>query len=103
MKATYPPSSIPTRYHPRRVRRTRLQSALVSKVPEGVIQLKKRLVSLQDIPGGGVKLLFEDQTEAEADLVVGGDGIRSVSHSKYALLLGRPLTDPLGCQAGGVS
>jgi salicylate hydroxylase len=60
------------------VRRTRLQATLIAKVPEGVIKLKKRLISLSDLDGGGVRLVFEDGEEVVADLVVGGDGIRSV-------------------------
>jgi salicylate hydroxylase len=60
------------------VRRTRLQAALIAKVPEGVIKLRKRLISLSNIDGGGVHLFFEDGEEVVADLVVGGDGIRSV-------------------------
>jgi len=72
-----PPSAQPSRYQPQRVRRTRLQSALKAQVPEGTIQLKKRLLSLVDVEGG-VKLYFEDGTEHFAHLVVGGDGIRSV-------------------------
>ncbi|TVY71450.1 FAD-dependent monooxygenase tropB, partial [Lachnellula suecica] len=59
-------------------RRTRLQAALVKRVPEGVIKLKKRLTSLQDLGGEGVRVVFEDGEEVVADLVVGGDGIRSV-------------------------
>ncbi|KAH7383468.1 salicylate hydroxylase [Cadophora sp. MPI-SDFR-AT-0126] len=62
--------------HLRRVRRTRLQSALKSVVPEGIIKLKKRLSSLENLDVG-VKLIFDDGTESVADLVVGGDGIRS--------------------------
>lgn len=73
-----PPSSHPPQYHPQRVRRTRLQSALKEKVPEGIIQLNKRLSTLENLKDGGVKLAFEDGTEAIADLVIGGDGIRSV-------------------------
>jgi salicylate hydroxylase len=76
---TTPPSTHPLRYHPQRVRRTRLQSALISKVPDGVIKLNKRLVGLENLTDGGVKLSFEDETQVTADLVVGGDGIRSVS------------------------
>jgi salicylate hydroxylase len=60
------------------VRRTRLQAALIAKVPEGVIKLRKRLVSLSDLGTEGVRLVFEDGEEVVADLVVGGDGIRSV-------------------------
>jgi len=65
-------------YRGQRVRRTRLQSALVAKVPEGVLKLRKRLVSLTDLNEGGVRLVFEDGEEVIADLVIGGDGIRSV-------------------------
>ncbi|KAL2067583.1 hypothetical protein VTL71DRAFT_2008 [Oculimacula yallundae] len=65
------------RYQPQRVRRTRLQAALKSEVPEGIIKLRKRLLSLENLEVG-VKLRFEDGTETVADLVVGGDGIRSV-------------------------
>lgn len=65
------------------MRRTRLQAALIAKVPEGVIKLRKRLVSLHDIGTGGAALLFEDGEEAVADLVIGGDGIRSVRASSH--------------------
>lgn len=76
--ATNPPPDLPLRYQPHRVRRTRLQSALKDTVPPGIIQLNKRLVSLTNIEGGGIRLQFEDGEEVEADLVVGADGIRSV-------------------------
>ncbi|KAG4439333.1 hypothetical protein IFR05_005208 [Cadophora sp. M221] len=66
-----------TRYQPQRVRRTRLQAALISRVPEGIIKLNKRLSSLENLDAV-VKLRFDDGTEAIVDLVVGGDGIRSV-------------------------
>ncbi|KAH8691159.1 putative FAD-binding monooxygenase [Talaromyces proteolyticus] len=70
-------SSLPPKYRSHRVRRTRLQSALISKVPQGIIQLNRRLVSLHD-ELHGVRLIFEDGDETIADLVLGGDGIRSV-------------------------
>ena len=60
------------------MRRTRLQAVLIGKVPEGVIKLRKRLISLNNLDGGGVLLVFEDGEEVVVDLVVGGDGIRSV-------------------------
>ncbi|KAI1611374.1 salicylate hydroxylase [Exophiala viscosa] len=71
-------ANLPIQYQPRRVRRTRLQSALISKVPPGVIQLNKKLASLDDLGAEGVRLTFQDGTNATADLVVGADGIRSV-------------------------
>lgn len=76
--STTGPSTLPLQYHPRRVRRTRLQSALISRVPPGIIQLNKRLTALENIEEGGVRLTFEDGTETTADLVIGADGIRSV-------------------------
>lgn len=73
------PVGLPLQYQPRRVRRTRLQSALKAEVKPGVIQLDKKLVSLQDLGDeDGVKLTFEDGSVVIADLVVGADGIRSV-------------------------
>jgi len=73
------PSDLPIQYQPRRVRRTRLQAALISKVPPGIIHLNKRLVSLEDLgEHDGVQLSFQDGTVVVADLVVGADGIRSV-------------------------
>lgn len=65
-------------YRGQRVRRTRLQKELIAKVPQGIIQFKKRLLSLENLEEGGVLLQFEDGEETVADLVVGGDGIRSV-------------------------
>ncbi len=61
-----------------RARRTRLQSGLLEKVPDGVIKYGKKLISAQDAGPEGVRLSFEDGTEALADLVIGADGIRSV-------------------------
>ncbi|KAF2490667.1 salicylate hydroxylase [Lophium mytilinum] len=69
--------AVEPRYRGQRVRRTRLQAALIAKVPPGVIKLRKRLASLQNIEGGGTRLVFEDGEEVVADLVIGGDGIRS--------------------------
>jgi 2-polyprenyl-6-methoxyphenol hydroxylase-like FAD-dependent oxidoreductase len=69
------------KYRGQRVRRTRLQAALIAKVPEGVIKLRKRLSSLTDLGEEGARLVFEDGEEVITDLVIGGDGIRSVCFS----------------------
>ncbi|KAJ5747717.1 uncharacterized protein N7511_009413 [Penicillium nucicola] len=61
-----------------RARRTRLQSALIAKVPDGIIQYSKKLVSLENLPGQGVRIAFSDLTETIADIVVGADGIHSI-------------------------
>lgn len=66
-----------------RARRTRLQSALLSRVPEGLIQFDKKVVSLENLSGQGVRLVFQDQTEAIADIVVGADGLHSVRQPSY--------------------
>lgn len=72
-------SSLPRRYWPRRVKRTRLQSGLASTVPEGIIQLDKGVSSIENIENGGVRVVFQDGADTTVDLVVGADGIRSVS------------------------
>ena len=54
------------------------QDFSLHSMPEGIIQLNKRLLSLENLGEKGVKLSFEDGTETVVDLVVGGDGIRSV-------------------------
>ena len=74
-----PSTALEPKYRAQRVRRTRLQSALIKQVPKGVIKLRKKLESVVDIESGGVRLNFEDGEEVVADLVIGGDGIRSVS------------------------
>lgn len=62
-----------------RARRTRLQEALLARVPEGIIKYSKKLVHLDDLSDEGVRLTFADGTEVVADIVVGADGIHSVS------------------------
>ncbi|KAJ5259631.1 hypothetical protein N7478_012612 [Penicillium angulare] len=61
-----------------RARRTRLQSALLARVLPDTIVYNKKLVSLESVPDGGVRLNFKDGTEVIPDLVVGADGIRSI-------------------------
>ncbi|KAK7992325.1 hypothetical protein PG988_001119 [Apiospora saccharicola] len=61
-----------------RTQRTALQSALLEHVPPGTIQLSKKLARMVDAGDQGVELHFKDGTPAQADLVVGADGIRSV-------------------------
>lgn len=62
------------RYH-----RGHLHSALLEHVPRDIIHLNKRLVSATADPEDGVVLEFLDGTVATADLLLGADGLRSVS------------------------
>jgi salicylate hydroxylase len=55
-----------------------LQAALGAQVPKGIIRFNKKLVSMENLEYGGVRLVFQDGTETTADLVIGADGIRSV-------------------------
>ena len=91
LKESGPSSSLEKKFWPQRVRRTRLQTALKAKVPEGVIELNKRLEKMEKLTGGkgGMRLRFEDRTEVVADLVVGGDGIRSVRSPPFPVLRAR--------------
>jgi len=57
--------------------RADLHEALASVVPEGMVHLNKKLVGL-DQAGGQVTLTFADGTRAQADAVVGADGVHSV-------------------------
>lgn len=57
--------------------RADLTEALVSAVPEGVLQLNKKLVGLEQ-KSDQVILVFEDGTRAQADAVIGADGVHSV-------------------------
>lgn len=62
-----------------RTQRTKLQSALLAHVPPEVIELSKKLIHMVDKGEDGIELQFKDGTAVTADLVVGADGIRSVS------------------------
>ena len=69
--------------------RAELHQALASLVPASQIQLDKRLVGLEP-SGDGVTLAFADGTRAQADAVIGADGVHSLVRE---LLLGpdRPI------------
>lgn len=63
---------------PIRTQRTKLQSALLARVPPKTIELSKKLIRMVDLGANGVELHFKDGTLHTADIVVGADGIRSV-------------------------
>ncbi len=65
------------------VHRGDLMSALERDLPGGVIELGRRLESIED-GADGVRLRFADGSDAFADVVVGADGIHS--RVRHALL-----------------
>ena len=62
-----------------RFHRGHLQQALLKHIPSEIIHLKKKLVSASVDPRDGVQMRFQDGSTATADLLIGADGIRSVS------------------------
>lgn len=62
-----------------RVRRSILQGALLKEVDASKIRLSQRLVDLEKLPSGRVRIRFADGLTDEVDLLVAADGIRSVS------------------------
>jgi len=62
------------RYH-----RAHLHQALLENLPRNIIRLRKKLVSTKVDPQEGVTLEFEDGTIATADILLGADGLHSVS------------------------
>jgi len=57
--------------------RAELHKALAEAVPESIVHLNKKLVGLEQ-RAGQVTLVFADGTRAQADAVVGADGVHSV-------------------------
>lgn len=55
-----------------------LHAALTSVVPESVVRLGHQLVSLEQRAAGSVRLDFANGITADADAVVGADGVHSV-------------------------
>ena len=54
-----------------------LHAALASVVPDDIIERNRKLVGLEQRPGA-VALFFADGSRAEADAVIGADGVHSV-------------------------
>lgn len=55
---------------------------MIERIPEGVANFNKRLVSYETFPEGSgnapVRLHFADETSFDADVLVAADGIKSV-------------------------
>lgn len=59
--------------------RAKLQAALLKDVDQSRVKTSKKLTSILVLPNGKVEISFEDGFTDEVDLLVGADGIRSVS------------------------
>jgi salicylate hydroxylase len=59
------------------VHRAHFMDELAALIPKGVAHFGKRLLELKNLDSGKIQLGFEDGTTAEADAVVGCDGVRS--------------------------
>lgn len=66
------------RHHTTRFHRGHLHAALLEHVPRKIIHLGKRVKIAQATPDG-VSLHFEDGSSAHGHILIGADGIRSVS------------------------
>ncbi|KAH7376655.1 hypothetical protein B0T11DRAFT_314923 [Plectosphaerella cucumerina] len=60
-----------------RVRRSILQAALLKEVDKSKVKLSARLVGLEKLSNGQVKISFDDGSTDQVDLLVAADGIRS--------------------------
>lgn len=67
------------RHHFARMHRAKLQQALLKKIPEGVVHLNKKAESIEADRNQGATVTFTDGTTIKADILVGADGIKSVS------------------------
>lgn len=66
-------------HHTSRYHRAHLHQALLENVPKEIVHLGKKLVAAE-VNDEGVTLNFKDGTSATADILLGADGLRSVSH-----------------------
>ena len=80
-------------HHTTRFYRPHLLDALAENLPKEILHFRKRLLNVEVHPEGAL-LNFEDGERFEADLVVGADGIESVSH-RLPLLIFKPTKSTL--------
>jgi salicylate hydroxylase len=60
-----------------------LLAAKAREFDKNVVRLNRRVVGFEET-GGGVKLLFEDRSHAEGDLLLGADGVKSAVRAQIA-------------------
>jgi len=62
-----------------RTHRSKLQLALLKEVDQSRVRLSSRLIRVDQQDSGKLSIEFEDGFIDEVDLLVGADGVRSVS------------------------
>lgn len=71
---------VPDRHHHfARMHRAKLQRALLEKIPSEMIHLNKKAENVEADRKRGGKVTFTDGTTIKADIIIGADGIKSVS------------------------
>lgn len=76
------------------VHRAKFLDEFVRLVPNEICHFGKRLTELEELESGKIKLHFNDNTTAEADCVIGADGIHSVIR-RYLLGDHDPAVEPV--------
>lgn len=84
-----------SRHHTTRFHRGHLHSALLEHVPQETIHLGKK-IARAEARQDGVSLYFEDGSSAHGDVLIGADGIRSVSRPRVTDIFGAD--SALACQ-----
>lgn len=59
------------------IHRAQLQKILLEKIPQEKIFLRKGFQSFKKLNTGKIKIIFDDNSEAETDFLIGADGINS--------------------------
>ena len=74
-----------------------LHAALASAVPDDVLRLDHQLVSLEERADGSVRLDFANGMTADADAIVGADGVHSVIKTHCSARMSRilPVVSPI--------
>ncbi|KAJ5598575.1 Pyridine nucleotide-disulfide oxidoreductase class-II [Penicillium hordei] len=77
VKQTYPLPNVAPHQAPCRIHRGRLQKALLKNVDQRRVQPGKKLVKVERVDSGRLRLVFSCGSLDEVDLIIGADGIRS--------------------------
>jgi salicylate hydroxylase len=85
VKQTHPPAHVAPHQAPCRVHRGKLQKALLREANQNRIRTGAKLSNVERLPCGKLRLIFSDGLTSEVDLLIGADGIRSVSES-YSII-----------------